>query len=158
MIKIQDVAAYILNRYGRMTTMKLQKLCFYVQSAYLAETGEPLFDEDFYAWVNGPVSPDLFALHRGKFFIYPGDLAADTKVLKAAQIATINTACDGLSQLSSNALTRQVQGEKPWIDGRGGCDYRSKPTRPIPKSALRSTTPVDPAHWSSRDSHDRQES
>lgn len=146
MIKIQDVAAYILNRYGRMTTMKLQKLCFYAQSAYLTKTGEPLFNEDFYAWVNGPVSPDLFALHRGKFFIYPGDLAADTKVLKADQIATINTVCDDLSQLSGNTLTRQVQGEKPWIDGRGGCDYRSKPTRPIPKSALRSTTPVDPAH------------
>lgn len=116
--------------------MKLQKLCFYAQSAYLAKTGEPLFDEDFYAWVNGPVSPDLFAMHRGKFFIYPGDLAADTKALKADQIATINTACDGLSQLSSNTLTMRVQGEKPWIDGRGGCDYRSKPTRPIPKSAI----------------------
>lgn len=136
MIKIQDVAAYILNRYRRMTTMKLQKLCFYAQSAYLAKTGEPLFDEDFYAWVNGPASPDLFALHRGKFFIYPNDLAGDTKVLKTDQIAIINEVCDDLSQLSSNALTRRVQGEKPWIDARNRCDYRSKPTIPIPKSAI----------------------
>lgn len=32
MADVFDVAAYILQRQGRMTTMKLQKLCYYAQA------------------------------------------------------------------------------------------------------------------------------
>lgn len=55
---ITDVAAFILNRTGTITTMKLHKLAFYAQAEHLVKhQGAPLFPEDFYAWRSGPVCP-----------------------------------------------------------------------------------------------------
>ena len=43
MANVFDVAAYILQQQGRMTTMKLQKLCYYAQAWHLTWTGHSLF-------------------------------------------------------------------------------------------------------------------
>lgn len=69
---VVDVATYILERTDTITTMKLQKLAFYSQAQHLAQYGVQLFPEDFQAWRGGPVVPELYALHRGKFLIRPG--------------------------------------------------------------------------------------
>ena len=42
MANVDDVAAYILNRQGPMTAMKLQKLCYYSQAWHLVWDSEPL--------------------------------------------------------------------------------------------------------------------
>lgn len=47
MANIISVAKYILEQRGAMTTMKLQKLCYYSQAWSLAWDDKPLFDEDF---------------------------------------------------------------------------------------------------------------
>lgn len=69
MASVFDVAKYILQKMGRTTTMKLEKLCYYCQAWSLAWDEEPLFDEDFQAWANGPVCPALFTFHRGLFSV-----------------------------------------------------------------------------------------
>ena len=40
-----------------LTPWKLQKLLYYAQGHHLAEFGEPLFEDDFMAWEQGPVVP-----------------------------------------------------------------------------------------------------
>ena len=40
-----------------LTPWKLQKLLYYAQGHHLAEFGEPLFEDDFIAWEQGPVVP-----------------------------------------------------------------------------------------------------
>lgn len=72
MIAVVDIAEYILERQGPMTTMKLQKLVYYSQAWHLAWDGEPLFEARIEAWANGPVVPELHALHKGKFMTAPG--------------------------------------------------------------------------------------
>lgn len=69
MATVFDTAKYILNKMGKVSTMKLQKLCYYAQAWSIAWTEKPLFDERIEAWVNGPVFPDLFKAHKGKFMI-----------------------------------------------------------------------------------------
>ena len=54
MANVFDTAKYILEQKGDMSTMKLQKLCYYSQAWGLVWDDEPLFDEDFEAWANGP--------------------------------------------------------------------------------------------------------
>ena len=49
-----DIAKYILHQRGRMSTMKLQKLCYYAQAWSLVWDDTPLFDEDFSAWRKRP--------------------------------------------------------------------------------------------------------
>ena len=47
MANVFDVAKYILQRTGKISTWKLQKLCYYSQAWTLAWTGKPLFEEEF---------------------------------------------------------------------------------------------------------------
>lgn len=67
-----DVAEYILEQYGEMTAMKLQKLVYYCQAWHQAWSDEPLFRETIEAWANGPVVPALYEAHRGVFRVGPG--------------------------------------------------------------------------------------
>lgn len=124
MCSIVDVADYILEKYGTMTTMKLQKLAFYSQARTLVVNGVPLFDEDFEAWANGPVSPVLYALHKGKFLVHPGDLGSageKAAALEPGVVASVDGACGFLSTLSGNQLSQMTHAEAPWMRARKGC-------------------------------------
>jgi len=72
MANVFDVAEYILSKLGQLTTMKLQKLVYYCQAWSLAWDGVPLFQEDFEAWMNGPVCPELYKAHKGIFIVESG--------------------------------------------------------------------------------------
>ena len=62
------VAARLVNfshEHGSpVSNLKLQKLLYYAQAWHLAFFGAPLFDEDFEAWVHGPVVPRVFRCYR----------------------------------------------------------------------------------------------
>ena len=45
-VSVLDVAAYILDKRGKMSTWKLQKLCYYAQAWSLVWDEEPLFEEN----------------------------------------------------------------------------------------------------------------
>ena len=45
MANVFDVAKYILEKLGTLSTMKLQKLCYYCQAWSLVWDDTPLFDE-----------------------------------------------------------------------------------------------------------------
>lgn len=59
MASIFDVANYIQGSIPDAQGMRLQRLCYYAQAWSLAQSGKPLFDEDFYAWNTGPVCTRL---------------------------------------------------------------------------------------------------
>jgi len=46
---------YILGKCGDMSHLKLQKLLYYIQAWHLAIFGKSVIDDDFKAWVHGPV-------------------------------------------------------------------------------------------------------
>lgn len=60
MPNVHDVAAYILERKGRMSPMTLHRLVYYSQAWATVWLGEALFDERIEAWPYGPVVPSLF--------------------------------------------------------------------------------------------------
>jgi uncharacterized phage-associated protein len=66
---VHDVAAYIIEKRGAMTAMKLQKLVYHSQAWPLVWDEKPLFDSRIEAWANGPVVPELYDRHRGMFEI-----------------------------------------------------------------------------------------
>jgi uncharacterized phage-associated protein len=69
MASVFDVAQYILRQQGPMTAWKLQKLVYYCQAWSLVWDQRPLFPERIEAWANGPVCPDLYYQHRGRFMV-----------------------------------------------------------------------------------------
>lgn len=116
-VSIVDVAAYILARESTMVTLKLHKLAFYAQAAHLVRHASPLFPEDFHAWVVGPVSPELYRLHRGKLLIRPGELpSGNPSALTDAQRALIDRVCAAMGSMTHAALSKRMYRELPWAD------------------------------------------
>ena len=117
---VLDVAAYILQKSGAMTTWKLQKLCYYSQAWSLAWTGEPLFNEDFEAWDNGPVCPILFNYHRGKFIISREELAGgNPDNLTEDEKETIDIVTSDYGKMEPYQLRELSHSEAPWKLARG---------------------------------------
>lgn len=118
MANVFDVAKYILNSVGGdISTMKLQKLCYYSQDWSLA-WGETLFDEDFEHWDNGPVCRELFDEHQGKFSIASGDISDDlldnSHPLTDEQINTIDKVIEAYGKYSGAQLSELIHEETPW--------------------------------------------
>lgn len=74
-----DVARGLLRRTPQraMSTVKLQKLCFYSFGWYAHQTASSLFPEPFYAMEKGPVVGDLLTLHSRKSQITESELALE---------------------------------------------------------------------------------
>ena len=69
MIDVVKIASYICCRYQKeyglkMDEMKLHKLLYFTQRECVAQTDKPMFDATFYAWMYGPVLPDIRTLYK----------------------------------------------------------------------------------------------
>jgi len=120
MPNIFNVANYVLQRLGDMTTMKLQKLVYYCQAWSLAWDEIPLFDEDFQAWANGPVCPELFNEHRNRFVLskdYFKDYEYD---FFKEQIETMESVISHYGDKEPLWLSDLTHQEAPWRDARHG--------------------------------------
>ena len=90
MTNVFDVARYILEKQGTLSTMKLQKLCYYCQAWSLVWDDAPLFNEEFEAWANGPVCKELFSQTQGKYSVSAEDEPGNSKNLSNNQKDTID--------------------------------------------------------------------
>lgn len=120
MANVFDTAHYILSQKGQMSTMKLQKLCYYSQSWSLVWDDVPLFNEDFEAWANGPVCPELFRQTQGKFTATAADETGGDGDLTAAQRETIDTVLAYYFEHDAQYLSRLTHMEEPWKRAREG--------------------------------------
>jgi len=121
MASVFDVAKYILHKCGEMSTWKLQKLCYYAQAWHLAWTGNELFPEDFEAWANGPVCPELFQAHKGKFVLGQNELPkGDSLALSKDEKDSVDVMLRGYGGRAPYDLREQSHSEPPWKDARHG--------------------------------------
>src|ERR1043165_5227292 len=117
---VLDVAAYILEKHGPMTAMKLQKLVYYSQAWHLVWTdgAEQLFDEPVRAWANGPVVHELYDQHRGRLRLQPGDISGDPNRLLPAERETINEVIAAYRDKSAQWLSELTHHEAPCREAR----------------------------------------
>lgn len=118
MAKVADVAAYILSKAAPMTAMKLQKLCYYSNGYHMAWEGRTLFDEPFEAWANGPVAPELYRLHRGRYQLKAGEINGDPDGLDAGEKESVDIVLSFLGHLGGHDLSQMTHNEPPWILAR----------------------------------------
>lgn len=120
MANVFDVAKYILEQKGTMSTMKLQKLCYYAQAWSLVWDDVPLFDEDFEAWANGPVCNELFQKTKGRFSVTAEDETGGENNLTANQKDTINKVIEYYGVHDAQWLSQLTHLESPWNEARIG--------------------------------------
>jgi uncharacterized phage-associated protein len=119
MKSVLDVAAYILEKLGPMTAMKLQKLVYYSQAWSLVWDEKPLFREKVEAWANGPVVRRLFDAHKGQFKV--SDVTGgDAERLSGTEKETVDAVLKYYGRKSSQWLSDLTHLEAPWRDARTG--------------------------------------
>jgi uncharacterized phage-associated protein len=137
---ILDVARYILDKKGKMTTMKLQKLCYYAQ-AWSLVWDKPLFSEDFQAWTNGPVCRELYDYHSGKYNISVCDIpkhATSAEALTRKQISHIDAVLETYAYKEPQWLSTLTHLEKPWNEARNGIPDGCNCENVISKESMKS--------------------
>ncbi len=113
-----DTARYILEKRREMTAMKLQKLVYYAQCWSLVWDEKPLFDEAIEAWKNGPVCPDLYYVHQGKFKVDKDDIKGDPDRLDDEAKQTVDAVLDFYAKHSARWLSDLSHMEEPWNKAR----------------------------------------
>lgn len=142
MASVFDAAAYILKlRLPKeptgISTWKLQKLVYYSQAWSTVWDDDVLFAERIEAWANGPVSPDLYAFHKGHFKITSlpkgcGKIGSLTRVQKE----TIDAVVDHYGKRTAHYLSALTHSEKPWKDARRGIPEGERSNAPITPAAM----------------------
>ena len=134
-IRVFDVAAYILERMGAMTTMKLQKLVYYSQAWSLVWDEKPLFEEAIEAWANGPVVRDLFNYHRGMYQISLMPIG-NPRLLDQEQRDTVDAVLEYYGDKPAQWLIDLTHMEAPWTEMRQGLPIRERGNRVIPLDVI----------------------
>jgi uncharacterized phage-associated protein len=105
-----------------ITNLKLQKLLYYTQAWYLVLKNQPLFNEDFQAWVHGPVLPSQY--RRFKKFEWRPILEEDISPLKlddgAGIVSHLIEIVDVFGIETAPALEMMTHNESPWKEARQG--------------------------------------
>lgn len=126
MMTADHVADYFILRVDEstgdvMTNLRLQKLVYYAQAWHLALTGKPLFDDDFEAWIHGPVVPHLYRRFKDNGW-RPIDRAATSPILPMDDETrdVLEEVWSAYGQFSATHLEELTHSEDPWIDARRG--------------------------------------
>ncbi|MFH1030225.1 MAG: type II toxin-antitoxin system antitoxin SocA domain-containing protein [bacterium] len=142
-ITAYDVADFFLakaNSVGEpITNLKLQKLTYYAQAWFLANKHKPLFEEDFEAWVHGPVQPDLYQKYkeRGSTPIITNlELKEVAGRFDEKTFGFLNEVAEVYMPYGAFQLELMTHKEKPWIDARGNFEPDEKCNKIISKSSI----------------------
>lgn len=119
MANVFDVAQYILEKQGSMTTMKLQKLVYYSQAWSLIWDEKPIFPECIQAWASGPVVPELYDSHKGIFKI-SRLRKGNADNLNPEEKKTIDAVLKTYGDKSAQWISDLTHMENPWSEARQG--------------------------------------
>ena len=138
-----DVADYFIalaNEKGdTMTNLRLQKLLYYAQAWYLANCEESLFEEDFEAWVHGPVLPSLYHDYkeRGAQPILK-DISMEEveKKFEKDEINFLEGVAEVYMPYTGYQLELMTHHEDPWLNAREGVESTEKSNSVISKDSM----------------------
>jgi uncharacterized phage-associated protein len=157
-VSVHDVAAYILDKLGALSTWKLQKLVYYAQAWHLVWDEEPLYLEKIQAWANGPVVYELYDAHRGRFSVSSWPMGNATR-LSPGERESVDAVLKSYGGLTGRKLSYLTHSEDPWRDARGSLPPTARSNAEITPEALvdyyggldatGAGEPVDDLDWAS---------
>lgn len=135
MVTVHDLTAYILGVTGAIPAMKLQKLVYYCQAWSLVWEERAIFQDRIEAWVNGPVVPALYQLHRGAFEVsnWP---TGNPEALVEDDRSTVDGVLKFYGSKSSQWLSDLTHMERPWLDARKGLAPSERGTNEITLASM----------------------
>lgn len=125
---IHNIADYLISKADaeagdNVTHLKVQKLAYYAQAWYLALRDAQLFENDFEAWVHGPVARELYDRLQGNGWnplSAEHMVTAPTEELEAEIVSFLDEIWDVYGQYTAKALEDLTHQEAPWLEAREG--------------------------------------
>ncbi|WP_404988155.1 Panacea domain-containing protein [Clostridium culturomicium] len=118
-----------------MTPKKLQKLCYYAQAWSLVLRNEPLFNNEFQAWVHGPVCPELY--QKYKDFRWNDIPKVDLPLQIDEEVAElISEVYETYGDLDGDQLEALTHSETPWREQRKGLEEWEPSNNIITKESM----------------------
>ncbi len=131
---------------GPATNLKLQKLLYYTQAWYLGINKKQLFEDDFEAWVHGPVLRKIYGENKGhgynSIIVDIDEEELEAKISDRREnfgnklTKFLQSIIDEYFILSAWELERMVHQEDPWIIARKGLDDYEPSTNIISKESI----------------------
>lgn len=117
-VSVNHVAEYILSKQHPISAIKLQKLVYYSQAWSLVWDEQPLFEERIEAWAMGPVVPDLYHMHGGKYMV--DTVGGNPSLLNKEQKKTVDAVYKVYGSRPAYWLIELSHQEEPWLKARNG--------------------------------------
>ncbi|UAM97948.1 SocA family protein [Polaribacter litorisediminis] len=147
LIDSNHLVNYILMVGGAMSHLKIQKVLFYIQAYHLAYFDKPIIEDEFQAWVHGPVSrkiydsaKDISILHTELQFTLEDDEQSPIDIinnsLTVSQVELVNDVIDELKGLSGLQLENMTHSEEPWLHARRGYESGERCAVVIPNELI----------------------
>ncbi|HAT1504288.1 Panacea domain-containing protein [Corynebacterium striatum] len=134
-----DVAQYIYDKKGWVDAWRLAKLTYYSQAWSLGWFGRPMVAEEFQAWTDGPVEPNLHAENRyhRSAPMSPALPSAEVSKLSAEDRAIIDAVLEYYGNFSKSELIALTHAEQPWLEARQGLPDWAPSRNPLSQSTMR---------------------
>lgn len=122
-VDVLELAKYIVSRMAqkgqKISHLKLQKLLYYVQSWHLVYSDEPLFNDEFEAWLHGPVVRKVWNYYKN-FSIMLDTLPYEDVIINLTedQMEIIDDVLDEYGDKSGYYLECLTHAEEPWKKAR----------------------------------------
>ena len=145
-VNAQILADYILQKFGSMSHLKLQKLLYYCESYHLAYFDDILIPEEFEAWVHGPVCREVYDNLKDSSVLYVDLGFAGTynpeeelnNMLSSDQSQLIIDILKELSTWTGLELENATHSELPWCEARQGLGPADRCEKRISKETMKS--------------------
>lgn len=123
-VSVLDVADYIIEKHNmenkEIPWVRLNKLLYFVQGAYLAETGQKLFPEKILKYPHGPVISEVYHYYK-KWSLDDITRSVENDVMTSEQKEIINGVIEASLEKSVSQLidiSRSHQSWKRYIKGK----------------------------------------
>ena len=117
--KATEVAAYVVKTAGDfgddITPLRLQKILYYIQGAFLALKGEPAFSDEILAWKHGPAIHSVYSEYKK----YGGDSIisnANYSSISESDQLFIKETYNRYRTFSTTQLINKTHDEPPWAN------------------------------------------
>ena len=134
-MKSNELADVIVARQPNLTSMKLQKLLYYIQAWHLAITDQPLFEEDFLGFADGPVVYEVWKARQD----YSTRRHATTDTLPQLShdaSVIVDLVLSEYGGRSGDELSALTHTEAPWLESREGMREGQQGRRRITKESM----------------------
>lgn len=134
MERVESVSKWFINELNP-DPLKLQKLLYFAQGISFCMHDEALFDDDFEAWVHGPVIKKIYFEYR-EYGYEPIDIKYDVKFNNKATIDVLEYVKRVYGKYDGKYLENITHNQEPWNQAREGLDPDEKINKTISKESI----------------------